>query len=112
MSNDATKVLDSTMFILNGFFAPLVVIGVTVYLAVLIHEFCLVTLGVFLIIAPLNIIITRKTIGYRDFILKNTDQRIKLMNEVLQYIRAVKYYSWESYLMDRILGTREREIQG
>jgi hypothetical protein len=36
MSNDAQKVLESLMWLLNGTFAPLQIIGVIIYLAFLI----------------------------------------------------------------------------
>ena len=54
MSNDAQKVLESVMYILNGTYAPLQVIGVLIYMIILIQEYALVAMAVFLVFLPVN----------------------------------------------------------
>jgi hypothetical protein len=61
---------------------------------------------------PISIFATRKMFQVRGKLLKYTDERVKLTNELLQFIRAVKYYSWENFIVNRILGAREKELQG
>ena len=43
---------------------------------------------------------------------QRTDVRIKLTNEILQVIRAIKYYAWEKPMLDRIEQARNVEILG
>ena len=39
-----------------------------------------------------------------------TDQRVRLTTEVLQGIRLIKYYAWESFDTGQIAKVREREL--
>lgn len=41
---------------------------------------------------------------------KYTDERIKVINEALQGIRIIKFYSWEAAFLQRIHALREREL--
>ena len=43
---------------------------------------------------------------------KITDQRVGLTQEILQSIRFVKYFGWESAFKDRLKDVRNREIRG
>lgn len=40
----------------------------------------------------------------------NTDKRVMLTNEILQVIRAIKYYRWEKSMYARIQAVRELEM--
>ena len=39
------------------------------------------------------------------------DQRIKLMNEILNGIRVLKLYAWERSFQDRVNVIREKEVR-
>ena len=43
---------------------------------------------------------------------KITDQRVSLTQEILQAVRFVKFFGWESSFLERIRGIRKREIRG
>ncbi|KAJ7728028.1 multidrug resistance-associated ABC transporter [Mycena olivaceomarginata] len=70
----------------------------------------LVGLGVIILSFPLQAIVVTIMFSQRKKGVKITDARVRLSNEVLQGIRLVKYYAWESFYMHRILTLREREI--
>ena len=40
-----------------------------------------------------------------------TDQRVKLTNEILQVIRVIKYYAWETSMESRVFSVRDSETQ-
>lgn len=42
---------------------------------------------------------------------KITDQRVSLTQEILQAVRFVKYFGWESSFLERLGGIRKREIR-
>ena len=42
---------------------------------------------------------------------KITDQRVRLTTEVLQGIRLIKVYGWESFYLGRIVQLRSQEIK-
>ena len=43
--------------------------------------------------------------------MKQKDQRIKLMNEVLNGIKVLKLYAWELSFSDMVNGIRNQELQ-
>lgn len=43
--------------------------------------------------------------------IRNTDKRVKLMNEVLQGIKAVKFYAWEAPFADAVRAVRALEVE-
>ena len=49
---------------------------------------------------------------YRTVMSSRTDIRVRLTNEVLQVIRAVKYYAWEGSMIERIEKARDFEVNG
>ena len=44
--------------------------------------------------------------------LRVTDKRIKLTNELLQGIRAIKSYNWETPFADQLRHIRDEELRG
>ncbi|OKL64198.1 hypothetical protein UA08_00273 [Talaromyces atroroseus] len=66
----------------------------------------------FLLSTPLMAFGVRIMFKTRFRINKLTDQRVSLTQEVLQSIRFVKYYAWESDFLDRISKIRSDEIRG
>ncbi|KAG9399350.1 hypothetical protein AC1031_011740 [Aphanomyces cochlioides] len=54
---------------------------------------------------------TATTVGtIRHEILKLQSERVKLTNEILQGVRVVKLYAWESFLEDQVAAIREQEL--
>lgn len=43
--------------------------------------------------------------------MKSKDNRIKLMNEMLNGIKVLKLYAWELAFKDKVAGIRESELQ-
>ncbi|KAI9755932.1 MAG: hypothetical protein M1835_000778 [Candelina submexicana] len=68
--------------------------------------FGLLALGVPLLTKVIGILFHR-----RKAINKVTDQRVSLTQEILQAVRFVKYFGWESSFLERINDIRRREIR-
>jgi ATP-binding cassette, subfamily C (CFTR/MRP), member 1 len=68
-------------------------------------------LAVMIILIPVNGFIANrvKTLQIRQ--MKCKDERVKLMNEVLNGIKVLKLYAWEPSFEDQILKIREKEIK-
>ena len=47
----------------------------------------------------------------RREMVKHTDERVKLMNEILQAIRVIKMYAWEGPMEQRIVDVRRKELK-
>ena len=56
-------------------------------------------------------IFMKKIIGYRREMLKYTDQRVKLMNQLLVGIRVLKMYAWEA-AQEAAVSARARRVCG
>jgi len=53
----------------------------------------------------------RRLLKRRMAINKITDQRVSLTQEILQAVRFVKFFGWETAFLDRIYAIRKREIR-
>lgn len=67
-------------------------------------------LGILLISTPATTIFLKKITGFRREMLKHTDQRVKLMNQLLVGIRVLKMYAWEAAQEAAVLEVRKNEL--
>lgn len=64
-----------------------------------------------LCIIPLNAYFLNRLSTVREENLKFTDRRVKLTNEILQGIRAVKSYNWEKPFQEKLQNLRVKELE-
>ena len=97
-------------FLLHGPFAAIAVMCLLIlevgWMAGLAGMFFLIAL-----IIPTQRYIAANIGQTRRRMIKCTDERVKLINEMLSAIRAIKFYSWEIPLLSRILQTRTEEMK-
>lgn len=67
-------------------------------------------LGILLISTPVTTIFLKKITTFRREMLKYTDQRVKLMNQLLVGIRVLKMYAWEAAQEAVVLEVRRKEL--
>ncbi|KAJ5294250.1 hypothetical protein N7508_009071 [Penicillium antarcticum] len=91
--------------------APVTIIVTLVLLLVNIGYSCLSGYALLLIGMPLLTFAIRSLIKRRRDINKITDQRVSLTQEILQAVRFVKYFGWESSFLGRLKELRGREIR-
>lgn len=60
---------------------------------------------------PINRVLVGMQMKLRFAAQKHTDERVKLINEVLKGIRVVKTYAWEEFMETRISAIRSKEIK-
>nr|CAD7198501.1 unnamed protein product [Timema douglasi] len=111
MSVDAQRFVEITLFICLLWSAPLQ-IGVALYfLWGILGPSALAGLGMMIIFIPLNGVIASrvKTIQIRQ--MKSKDERIKIMNEILNGMKVLKLYGWEPSFEQRILKIRNKEVR-
>lgn len=60
---------------------------------------------------PASAIFVKKIIMYRRKMLKETDTRVKLTNQLLSGIRVLKIYAWEAAQEAQIQEARDRELR-
>ncbi|VVC32370.1 Hypothetical protein CINCED_3A012061 [Cinara cedri] len=69
--------------------------------------------GVFgvLIIIPLQTFISKKIFQFRSNIGLGTDERVRLMNEIISGIQAIKMYTWEKKFVHLVKDSRKKELR-
>ena len=91
--------------------SPISIIVTLVLLLVNIGYSCLSGFALLVIGMPLLVYAMRFMINRRKSINKVTDQRVSLTQEILQAVRFVKFFGWESSFLGRLKEIRKREIR-
>lgn len=68
-------------------------------------------LAMLIILFPVNGMIANKTKKLHMKNMKNKDERVKMMNEILSGIRVLKLYAWEKSFEEQVLKVREKELK-
>ncbi len=59
---------------------------------------------------PLNLVVGQKMKRYQFSQMRNKDKRTKLMDEILNGMKVLKLYGWETSFEKQVLGIRNLEI--
>ncbi|PWO29292.1 WD40 repeat containing protein [Pyrenophora tritici-repentis] len=112
MSTDTYRVDQASGFFHMIWTAPIGILITTALLLVNLKYSALPGLGLILIAMPLLGRAVKTLFRRRVVINKVTDQRVSLTQEILQGVRFVKYFGWETSFLERIQAIRKREIHG
>ncbi|XP_046591581.1 multidrug resistance-associated protein 1 isoform X8 [Neodiprion lecontei] len=111
MSVDAQRFMDLTAYINMIWSAPLQIMLALYFLWDTLGASVLAGLAVMIILIPVNALIANKVKTLQIRQMKCKDERVKLMNEVLNGIKVLKLYAWEPSFEQQILKIRNKEIQ-
>lgn len=111
MSTDTYRIdLASGMFHLM-WASPIMVLLTLVLLLINLSYSALAGFSILVIGTPILYNIIKKLFTRRRAINQITDQRVSLTQEILQAVRFVKYFGWESSFLERIGEIRKREVR-
>uniref|UniRef100_A0A8C6PZF3 ABC-type glutathione-S-conjugate transporter n=1 Tax=Nothobranchius furzeri TaxID=105023 RepID=A0A8C6PZF3_NOTFU len=110
MSVDAQRFMDLTTFLNMLWSAPLQIMLALYFLWQNLGPSVLAGVAVMVMLIPLNAFIAMKTRAYQVEQMQYKDERIKLMNEILNGIKVLKLYAWENSFKDRVLAIRQKEL--
>ncbi|EMD36548.1 hypothetical protein CERSUDRAFT_115579 [Gelatoporia subvermispora B] len=111
ISTDATRLDRQSAFAHNLWIAPIqIIIGIGLLIANLGYS-ALVGFGVLLLGFPLQLVLVRVMFGSRKKGVVYTDQRVRLVTEVLQGIRLIKLYAWEGFYVNQVANLRATELK-
>ncbi|XP_067333226.1 multidrug resistance-associated protein 1 isoform X2 [Channa argus] len=111
MSVDAQHFMDLITYINMIWSAPLQVALALYFLWKNLGPSVLAGVAVMVLLVPVNGVIAMKTKTYQVAQMKSKDNRIKLMNEMLNGIKVLKLYAWELAFKDKVGEIRESELQ-
>ncbi|CAF4718803.1 unnamed protein product [Rotaria sp. Silwood1] len=110
LANDANKIEQAHYFFNYLWVAPLQVIVVVFLLWHFVKYITFIAIGYTLVLLLIQPLFSRLFLHLRTEVLKITDQRIKIMSEIIKSMRIVKMYCWESAFERKICHIRTREI--
>ncbi|XP_012682680.2 multidrug resistance-associated protein 1 isoform X2 [Clupea harengus] len=110
MSVDAQRFMELITYINMVWSAPLQVVLALYFLWQNLGPSVLAGVAVMVLMVPINAVIAMKTKTYQVSQMKSKDERIKLMNEVLNGIKVLKLYAWELAFKDKVSAIRESEL--
>uniref|UniRef100_A0A668AGE1 Multidrug resistance-associated protein 1 n=1 Tax=Myripristis murdjan TaxID=586833 RepID=A0A668AGE1_9TELE len=111
MSVDAQRFMDLITYLNMIWSAPLQVVLALYFLWQNLGPSVLAGVAVMILMVPVNAVIAMKTKTYQVAQMKSKDNRIKLMNEVLNGIKVLKLYAWELAFKDKVSAIRESELR-
>eukprot|EP00850_Spirogloea_muscicola_P009079 SM000050S17004 [mRNA] locus=s50:312640:321290:- [translate_table: standard] len=110
-SNDAEKLCNLVTYLHVFWSGPLQILGAMGLLFYVIGVIpALAGLVVMVLLLPFNAILLRFLTKVRKRLIAATDQRVKLVTEVINGIKAIKLYAWEEPFRQRIEGLRSKEV--
>ncbi|XP_006892781.1 PREDICTED: multidrug resistance-associated protein 1 [Elephantulus edwardii] len=111
MSVDAQRFMDLATYLNMIWSAPLQVILALYLLWVNLGPSVLAGVAVMILMVPVNAVMAMKTKTYQVAHMKSKDNRIKLMNEILNGIKVLKLYAWELAFKEKVLTIRQEELK-
>ncbi|XP_072401346.1 multidrug resistance-associated protein 1 isoform X12 [Diabrotica undecimpunctata] len=111
MAVDAQKFMDLIGYLNMIWSAPLQICLSLYFLWKELGPSVLAGLAVMIILIPVNGFIANKIKKLQVKQMKNKDERVKLMNEILNGIKVLKLYAWEHSFEDQVLKIRNKEIK-
>ncbi|DBB06529.1 TPA: hypothetical protein ACH3X1_012074 [Trebouxia sp. C0004] len=112
MSADVNHVMQFFYPFFNQLFsAPALLIASLILLYFQIRWATFIGMAILMASTPASAIFVKKIIMYRRKMLKETDTRVKLTNQLLSGIRVLKIYAWEAAQEAAIQEARERELR-
>lgn len=109
-SNDSQRLMDVCPNFHLIWSSPLQITLALVLLVYTLGPSAFVGMGVMILLIPVQGIIAARLGSLRKNLLVQTDKRVKIVNEILQGIRVIKYYAWESRFADTVKDIRSKEM--
>uniref|UniRef100_A0A8C0HJI4 MRP2 protein n=1 Tax=Buteo japonicus TaxID=224669 RepID=A0A8C0HJI4_9AVES len=111
MSADAQRFMDTANFVHQLWSSPLQIILSIVFLWRELGPSVLAGIAVIVLLIPINglLVAKAKTIQVRN--MKNKDERMKIMSEILNGIKILKLFAWEPSFEKRVNEVRARELK-
>ncbi|KFQ93102.1 Multidrug resistance-associated protein 1, partial [Nipponia nippon] len=110
MSADAQQLMELTVNINLLWSAPFQIIMAVVFLWKELGPSVLAGVAVLLLVIPINALIAARVKRLKKSQMRYSDQRVKLLSEMLHGIKILKLYAWEPAYQRKVMSIRECEV--
>ncbi|XP_010007785.1 PREDICTED: multidrug resistance-associated protein 1-like, partial [Nestor notabilis] len=110
MSADAQQLMELTVNINLLWSAPFQIIMAVIFLWKELGPSVLAGVALLLLVIPINALIAAKVKRLKKSQMKYSDQRVKLLSEMLHGIKILKLYAWEPAYQRKVMSIRECEV--
>ncbi|KAF9149045.1 hypothetical protein BG015_009183 [Linnemannia schmuckeri] len=110
ISNDTSEISNASAYLQDIYILPLQITLAILFLYRILGWCALAGVFTMACFIPFNLYLTSKVEKIQDDLMKATDKRAELMNELLQAIRIIKFFSWERNFYRKVDEAREREL--
>ncbi|XP_068628290.1 probable multidrug resistance-associated protein lethal(2)03659 [Battus philenor] len=111
LSNDVNRFDVAIIFLHYLWIGPLATVIVAYFMWLEISWAAVVGVGFMLAFIPLQAYFGKRTSELRLKTALRTDERVRLMNEILSGIQVIKMYTWEKPFADLVAKARKQEIK-
>eukprot|EP01104_Vermistella_antarctica_P012859 TRINITY_DN3793_c1_g3_i1.p1 TRINITY_DN3793_c1_g3~~TRINITY_DN3793_c1_g3_i1.p1 ORF type:complete len:1624 (-),score=345.41 TRINITY_DN3793_c1_g3_i1:937-5808(-) len=111
MSIDSQRLMDLWPQLNVLWSAPLQIIVSLIGLAWLLRLSVVGGVAVIVLMLPINAVVIMRMRTLQKEMMSNKDGRIKIMNELLNGIRVVKFFAWEDSFLKKVGVARDRELK-
>ncbi|UJR21510.1 hypothetical protein I4U23_024596 [Adineta vaga] len=110
LSNDALQVQMVPIFFNTLWTSPIQIVLVFYVFWYFVKYVAFIAIGYAVFLLLIQPLYSRLFVRMRTKILKITDERLKVMSEIIKSMRIVKMYCWESAFVQKVCSIRKREI--
>ncbi|XP_029140489.1 LOW QUALITY PROTEIN: multidrug resistance-associated protein 1-like, partial [Protobothrops mucrosquamatus] len=111
VSVDVQKLMDLIIYFNGTWLAPIRIVICFVFLWQLLGPSALSAVVIFLVLLPLNFVISKKRSQLQEAQIKYKDSRAKLTSTILSDVKVLKLHGWEKNFISKVLGIRTQELQ-
>ncbi|XP_075279640.1 ATP-binding cassette sub-family C member 2 [Opisthocomus hoazin] len=111
MSADAQRFMDMASFVHQLWSSPLQIILSIVFLWGELGPSVLAGIAVMVLLIPINALLVAKAKTIQVKNMKNKDERMKIMSEILNGIKILKFFAWEPSFEKRVNEIRAHELK-
>eukprot|EP01135_Chromosphaera_perkinsii_P008905 Nk52_evm15s1524 gene=Nk52_evmTU15s1524 len=111
MAVDANRILEVSAYIHQIWSCPLQIFVAVILLYGVLGWSSMAGVLLMVLMLPLDGWVANKIGHYQDMLMETTDNRISVMNEILQGIRIIKFFAWEKDFLRKISEARAKEIK-
>ncbi|XP_015521892.2 ATP-binding cassette sub-family C member 5 isoform X1 [Neodiprion lecontei] len=108
-SNDDQRIFDMVIYGSLIIAGPITTVYAAFYIFWLLGPMALIGMTAFVFFYPAQFMISRLYGYFQSEVVKISDMRVRLVNEILDYIKLIKMYAWEQSFSQDLLDIRKKE---